>query len=556
MDEWLSGLHSLLVGAMKAGNGRVPIPVLEAWAVYHRLRQLAVPLILLEEERKTAYRTVTLKDRLTAIEEHEPTGAGQVGSYLDSHWPRIVRSLHATYDTLLRRKEPTKFYTLASAVEEHLIHNRDPKAPMRIVAPTTHEASMAAALLGELVDGWGDALQSGAVTMSTAREEPRLVAEGIAETTALLGFRTSETRYLDVYPGVPVAVVCYPYEVGVDAAIQQRIYASIERLQDDIYRTTVLRSLHLPAAPCATAAGSTGADGEAMRTAPLSSRPTVQFHSGASSKQAAPRQLLGSDSTEPLDIEKLAGLSWWEDIVTGTLGVGEGTGAKRSESVELIEVVTTTGDRVRYPATRLVDVFYPATEVKERIPAGDLRPGMLLIMLVDDPYEDLFHRLLEAIREQRDVRGSMALDLWQRAKQAALTRYGGVRRRLHERLTRDGLTVEYEATVGWYAGGEEEIIAPQSREDFGVLARASGIYTDEALIDATFACITGERKLRRKCGKILSQLLSSIAAGQNFETALESARALGTPVEHVASAVVMREVEAVHPLGSLSGTRG
>jgi len=40
---------------------------------------------------------------------------------------------------------------------------------------------------------------------------------------------------------------------------------------------------------------------------------------------------------------------------------------------------------------RLVDVFRPATEYKERIAAGDLEPGMLMVVLVDDPYEDVFN---------------------------------------------------------------------------------------------------------------------------------------------------------------------
>src|SRR3954447_15864775 len=80
VDQLLSDLHRLLVGVMKAGRGRIPSPVLEAWAVYHRLRQLAVPLLQLEEERRKAYRTVTLKDRLSAIEDHQLPGMGQLGA--------------------------------------------------------------------------------------------------------------------------------------------------------------------------------------------------------------------------------------------------------------------------------------------------------------------------------------------------------------------------------------------------------------------------------------------------------------------------------------------
>jgi hypothetical protein len=231
---------------------------------------------------------------------------------------------------------------------------------------------------------------------------------------------------------------------------------------------------------------------------------------------------------------------------------GPATGRRESlKPVEFVEVVDTTGERLRYPHTRLVDVYYPATEVKERIAAADLQSGMLMVMLVDDPYEDLFQRLLEAIREQRDVQVSMALDLWQHAKRAALTKYRGSRRQLHAALIQRGLSVEYAAVVGWYADGEEEIIAPLKEADFEVLARTSGIYSDPALIKVTFACIRNERNLRRRCGKLLCKLLAQIAAGQHYEAALQSAQALGTPLEQVAAAVSLREIESVRRLGTL-----
>src|SRR5262249_58611027 len=118
---------------------------------------------------------------------------------------------------------------------------------------------------------------------------------------------------------------------------------------------------------------------------------------------------------EPLDIAKLAGMSWWDDLFSAPdhSGTAGGTGGAQAE-IELVEVVDTTGARVRHPATRLIDVFYPATETRERLPAGELVPGVLMIVLVDDPYEDLFHRLLAAIREPRDLRASMALELLKR----------------------------------------------------------------------------------------------------------------------------------------------
>jgi hypothetical protein len=552
-DEILSELHQLLVGAMRAGNGRVPPAVLEAWSVYHRLRQLAVPLVQLEEERSKAYRTVTLKDRIQSIEEHHPSASGIVGAYLESRWPKVVRVLQSAYEHFLKQKEPAKFYTLASAVEEYLsARGTSGPGPLRIVAANEHEGSMLAALLGQLVDGWSDALQEGAVTIATAREEPRLVAEGCSQATVLLGFRTSDTRYLDVYPGVDIHLIGYHYEAEVDEAIQRRVHSSIERLQENDSRTTLLRSLHLPVRP-AGVAGRPGWAGPGPIPLPRTKRAHVRHRGNAPAVKTVTRKLVNGEEIEPLDIVKLAGMSWWDDLVSGADHSGPGAAAGGSRAaVDLVEVVDTTGARVRYPATRLIDVFYPATETRERLPAGELLPGTLMIVLVDDPYEDLFHRLLEAIREQRDLRASMALELWKRAKQAALTRHGGVRRKLHQALLQQGISVDYEAAVGWYAGGEDEVIAPQKQEDFAILAAASGIYTDQALITATFRCIESERTTRRQCGKTLTRLLTQIAAGNQFDVALSSAKVLGTPVEHVATAVVLREVESVHRLGSIS----
>src|SRR5258708_7706503 len=160
--------------------------------------------------------------------------------------------------------------------------------------------------------------------------------------------------------------------------------------------------------------------------------------------------------------------------------------------------------------------------------------------------------MLEAIREQRDFGAKLALELWGYAKPAALTKYGGNRTRLHRALEANGLSVEYQAVVGWYRTGKEEILAPLQREDFEILARASGIYSDPTRIAATFNCIQHERSVRRTCGKQLSKLLSQLAAGKHYEAALKSADAIGTALEQVAAAVSLREVESVRRLGKES----
>lgn len=537
VEDQLAELHTLLVGAMKAGNGNVPGAVLGAWGTYHKLRQLSVPLVALEEERREAYRTLTIRERIHELEEQPPDAHGVIGTYLDARWPRIVSALKDLYEILLRRKEPAKFYTLASVVDQFL-ENRLPFDSLRIAAPTRHEGNMLATLLGDIISTWPEALQSGAVSLTTVKEEPRIIAEGSLRQTVLLGFRTSETRFLDVYPGVPIHVVAYPYEAEIDEKIQQRIHASIESFQENASRTVVLKQLQL--SPPTSLGIEPAHDG-----LPRTKRPQItrRFEVQPRLQQ---RRFLADDLVEPLNLQRIIGQNWFEEIDVS--GEPHASGDKAKRSLEYCEIVTSEG-RYRFPTGRLVDVFRPATEQKERIAAGDLQPGMLMVVLVDDPYEDIFDRTLEAIRQNQDVATQMALELWDHAKPAALTKFGGNRMRLHSALEQHGLSVDYSALLGWYRTGDDEIMAPDSRDDFEILARATGLYSDPTRISATYNCIRHERAVRRNCGRQLSRLLSHLAAGKNYEAALKSADAIGTALEQVAAAVSLQEVESVRKLG-------
>jgi hypothetical protein len=489
--------------------------------------------VALEEERKDTYQTLTIQERIQGLEDEPPEAKGAAGSYLDIRWPRVISSLKALYDVLLRRKEPSKFYTLASVVQEFL-ENRSATDTLRLVAPTAHEGNMLAGLLGDIVEDWPEALQTGAVTIATIKEEPRLIAEGSLQQTVLFGFRTSETRYLDVYPGVSIHVVAYPYEAEIDDKIQQRIHASIEHLQENGPRTVLLKQLRLPGTPSDQSRNGFPKSKRAETRRRFEVQPRLQQ-----------RHFLDDEAVEPLNIQRIIGQNWFEEITVSV----QTSGGQSRRTLEYCEITDTLGDRYRFPLGRLIDVFRPATEQKERIPAGELERGMLMVVLVDDPYEDIFQRILEAIREQREIGAKMALALWGHAKPAALTKYGGNRKRLHRSLEANGISVDYSAVVGWYRTGEDEIIAPLRREDFDLLARASGLYPNPARIEATFNCIQHERVLRRTCGRKLSSLLAHLAAGKNYDVALKSADAIGTAIEQVAAAVSLREVESVRRLG-------
>ena len=541
VDEALRQVHTLLATAMKHISGPSPL-LYEAWSVYHRLRQLALPLLEVEEARRQAFRVLTLKQRMDALAS-EPGIEGNV--FLAVHWGDLIKGLRTVYDLLLERREPAKFWELANVVSQWL--ESQPEQTLRIVMPTEHEASLLTSLFSTLIDGWNSALQAGRLRVTTVKEEPRLVAAGHQEATVLLGFRTSEARYLDLYPGVSVDVVAYPYEGMVDENIQVRLHEYAESLQTDARREAVLTGLGLRTPK-------NGAE-----SSPLASRPRISYAQSHAGPGQPVRPSIDRDA-EPLDLDRLAGTiqvgSWTDEII---LPRAYDDGADDLEPPvgtlfsSWAEVTFKDGNRTMFPSGHLVDVYYPASDVLERRAASELHPGMFVVSLVDDIYDDLYRRLLESARERSDVRITLALQLWNRAKWVALRACQGNRSRLHEELRSRGLSVDYAAVASWFRA-EGEILAPLHFGDFKILAESSGLYTDEAALRYTFRCVEAERRVRRSSGKALHSLLRGIASGKHFEVALQSAGALGTELDEIASAVELREVASTRPRGDMSST--
>ncbi len=364
VNEALLRAHEILAGAMRVGSGGAWVPALrEGWSIYHRLRQLAVPLIQAEEERRLTYGTVTLGRRLAVLEEDRPTAAGRLGAYLDVSWPVLIRALKETYDLLIRRSEPVKFWAAASVIEGHLERRArgSDAGLLRVVAPTEHEGNLLASLLGDVVDGWSEALQDGFVSLCTARGEPRSIAEGERAETVLLGYRTGENRYLDVYPGVPIHVLAYPYEAAIDEANQGRAHGPIERLQDDGVRSAILRAMVPPSGRAsARPSGPNGA--AAHRDPPFSTRARIIRRAEGGGKTRLVRPVEPA-AVEALDLGDLLTdqFSWADETVVGAPSRSVSPGEQRGPNSRLVEVEDEEGERVVYGECHLVDVYYPAT---------------------------------------------------------------------------------------------------------------------------------------------------------------------------------------------------
>jgi hypothetical protein len=223
---------------------------------------------------------------------------------------------------------------------------------------------MLTGLLGNIIDGWADALQSGAVSLTTVKEEPREIAEGIVRQSVLLGFRTSQTRYLDVYPGVPIHLVVYPYEAEIDEKVQQRIHASIESFQENEPRAIVLEELSF------TSKHATGPK-QLSNGIPRSKRPTTS-HRFQIRERPQRRRFLDDESIEPLSFQNIIGQNWFEEIAATTNRTQSST---NQCPIEYCDVTDVKGDTYHFPMGRLIDVFHPATEQLERIPVENLQPG-------------------------------------------------------------------------------------------------------------------------------------------------------------------------------------
>jgi hypothetical protein len=533
VDALLKSLHQHLCSAMQIANGVVGPSVGDAWGIYHRLRQLAVPLLDLEEHNRHSYGSITLGDRIVALQSRPPIGPSRLSHFFGSRWHDVCDSLALLHTVLLNRTEPCKFYGIASLVRR--VVTELPGEQFRIIAPSEYEASQLSGMLTTLVDGFNDALLSGQASVTTVRAEPKLVAQDNCCRAILQGYRISATRSLDAYTMFPVHVVAYPYEVEVDRVIQDRVHQLSERLADDSTRRAVLDELRIQTR------GET-----APRAFTLPARSRIVY-SSLNSDHVRLHQTVDLSEPEPIDFDELL-FSYWDVRSDTQAAATSGTLHSSASSSNLVCITDSDGNQMTFPCGHMVDVFYPASGKQVKIAAGKLRKGMLAVVLVDGLLDDLYSRLLEAIHERRDPRSSIRLAYWTMAKHSLLKKHDLNRRRLYDVLRNKGLKVDYSAVVGWYSTGEDEIIAPLHKSDLSILAAETGMFGSRKDVEALFETIQCERNLRRQCGRLLRRLLTSLCGGQNFEGAMSGAQLLGTPVEEVAAAVSLREVVTVQHL--------
>ena len=522
----LGTVHQRLTDILHKASNRLIPGLMHAWGIYHRLRQLTVPLVQLEQATGLAWGG-NLKRHVTALAMVE----GHGNPVWETTWPGLKSEIERAYEVFLQREEPAKFWVLASRIEKWL---RNPvEKDYRIVVSSQQEAGLLWRMLEDAVDGAKDVRAEGAIEIVTAHEEAKLIASGQFAHTLLSGARSARTRYLDVYPHDDIEELAYPFEARMEQAVLERLYDFTASLVDDHGRGTFLEPLGLKA----------DASAALCRKFPA---PRLQCFVGEGREIHLVTEAMVSGG---IDLDRLAnsGDTQSDEQYQYVFDGGQAV----SNNGCLIEVDYVQGVRARYPDCHRVDVFFSETDQIQRKQVKDLQPGWQVVTFVDARYESLFKRLTEAVDQRLPQRDRMALALWHVAKPAALARFKGDKRALFQDLKSKGLSSDYTTVLSWLREGDEDVLAPQHLDEFLILAKVTGCYPDESLLARTFRCIQHHRGQNRQAGIALHALLRAIRTGDGYEEALEGARKFDAAVGDVLTAVELLEVRSVRSIGNL-----
>jgi hypothetical protein len=548
VDAALDELHDSLGRCTSiAGNKQVP-GIREAWSLYHRLRQLSAPLPQVEDATFRTWGSIPFRKRIERLQNEWPETFE-----IEVRWPAVIEGLRSIYNLLSSREEPVKFWVIAERAQKYMAK----RIPIRIVVPTEHEATILNVTYNLLIDGWIQAQQAENVEIVSVREEARRVSNGDHRLTILSGFRVGRQRYLDIYPEFETEVVAYPYEAEIELLQQDQLYSFAETIQNDIERSEFLKRLGLPI--------------KAGAASNLSQRPEIMV-SGRSEATARKARVI---MPEPwIEIDKLASESipgsWDEDVMEHPT---DEVGSTRQRDQDVF-VRFSDGRVINYAPWDMLDIYHSGTEDIRKHKAEEVQRGMKAIRMVDQSYDSLFDRLIEALNAKLGPYSGLTLELWNRAKAALFKRYDYKVLPMHRDLQAKGLSVDYPATLSWFRDERlspqaslgfsknvqesnlPEAMAPQQYPDFKVVAEHSGIYPNEKMIKDTFQVIREERGRRRNAGHVLHNLLRAIASGNGYDHALAEARKFDAGVGEVLAAVDVQEIAEVRKVDrTKSGTR-
>jgi hypothetical protein len=515
-DELLSAAYRTLAEVSKLSNGRDYPGLQLAWSVLNRLRNLTVSLTAFEQAASKTWGG-GLSQRMRSLQQIEGHGY----AVWDSTWPALKTSIEHAYNGFLLRKEPAKFWTLASRVDSLLAAKSN---IFRVVAPSLIEAELLSGALHEVVDGFSEALISGRVEIITGHAEAILIADGVVKRTLLIGVRSGKYRHLNLFPSHPMEHFLYPFEARIERAALTQQYELSAELQTQ-GREALLSKFGM------------------MALANLSDlkpiAPRIELKRG----DGRPVTFVKHSSTDvDLDLESLASS---DTIDRGRAYEGMEREAS-SRSGDVYEVLYVGGLRLQYPAEQSLDVFFSDTDQIHRERVNRLVPGIRIIRFVDGHYDSLFFRTTEALKRRLSTHDRFALELWDKTKDQLESKFTS-KRELYEKLVKDGLTSTY-ATFCTWVREEDDTMAPQQIEEFMIVAKATGAFPTDELIRRTFKCVQQVRGRNRAAGRKLKSVLRALQAEAGYEDALDSVRRVDPDLADVYAAVDVVEVVSVRQI--------
>lgn len=499
-----------------------------AWAVYHNLRCTSVPLAALEDIRHCKPGAATMYRQLDSLRDPPDLGY-HARPTVDINWPAMVDGLRQTYDRLREVAEPPKFWAVAQAIE--WTSCKQPTGTLEIIVPSDEERTLLVRLFAAVVDGFGDRLERGQIRISTIGR--RMRSPNPVESVLITGMRSSARQHLDLYANTRVDVVAYPFEALLDRRRLESMYRDAARLCDESRRDAVLQTLGLKSHRAQQSSRIPD-----NRTYSQSPEISVTECSKVRLREHSPLEF------EPFAAEWVAGprhipVDDYDEVV-----------ARSSREGPRVEIVLESGETLILPADKHAYIFHPTASEVRSVPAAALLPNELLIVVADDSYADLFERMLIEQDRARPVDRAFKLTFWQLVKRSALSRFGGSRRRLHEHLRHEGLSVDYGALATWFREGEREIIGPEAKPDFLLLSDASGLVKDREVGLSLFEAVQDERVNRRRLGRALRQSLVSMFQGDYDRNVIAQAESLATLAEDIVHLVTLQRIESVESIGS------
>lgn len=528
IESTLLELYRILGRAMSVGRSQTPQKLLQAWGIYHRFRGLSVPLEYAERAwRRTPLKT-TLQEQVHFFLSSEWDGSKRMLDFMEVHGSIICGLIERLYGLFARERGSFKYDVLIELLQTLFAERSD--QVVRVVTSTEEEAHILEGYIEGRVKGIGDALESGLLEFIHQREEARRAVERPAAQTVLMGSRTSQYRYLDLFPSGQIHVIAYGYEMEIDKKVLEQALAELSMYSDDSYRMNTLESLGFTT--------SLNRPIPQSSTRPLQT-PEVIVHGFSPQLEVDPANI----DVAPFSLE------WVSPYYYARRYEFEASSdfKQSTRAEQIVYLGDSDGDEHSYPVTEHVDVYYSETNQLRRISADTVRAGDYIILLLDDRYASLSDRLHEAIDEHRPLEETLLLERWRIAKQKLLARYSGNRSEIYTVLA-STLNVDYPALVKWFTDDEEEseVLGPMRFEDFVAIARLSGIYRDEDDLFRTFHAIRLERINRRRLGRMLHRSIKALVGGASYDSAVAMADAIGAPVDDVVNAVELREVVWVH----------